>query len=233
MSQKEISLPEPGPTIRKNLLNRSEADTYEDAREEWDLEDYQPYGKQTNCDLCHQENLKRNYVLKNINNGNTMVVGSRCIERFLILAGTKDQEGTLQRLRLKEKEIGKEIRVRELYREVLLVVPIREMLIEFRKCLVEILDIRGLRHLMESRSEEDTRRIIQQVILIEDPPEDEVRRIDDILHRFQLIRNLAVSTRKPKKEKQIKEGQTWQKRGKVTGTTLSSSEAYRPDRRLK
>lgn len=233
MSQEEKKLPKPGPLIRKNLLDRSEADTYEEAREEWDLEDYQPFGKQTNCDLCHQENLKRNYILKNIHNGTIMVVGSRCIERFLILAGTKDQEGTIQRLRLKEKEIAKEIRVRELYREVLLTVPIRELLIEFRKELLEILDIRGLQHLMDSKSEEDTRKIIQQVILIEDPPEKEVRRIDDILHRFQLIRSLSIPMKKPKKEKQIKEGQTWQKRGKVTGTTLSSSEVYRPDHRLK
>lgn len=224
----------PGPLTVKVLVENSLGDTYEDARLEWDLDSYQPEGGQNTCDLCNNPHLKKNWVIRNVNTGKTLVVGSTCIKRFIILKGTADEADTARRLDMKEKEYEREMDVRILYKSVVQGKhPFVNELRRFRKNLMQILEDRGLLHLRNDR--EGIIKLIQTVFMIDEPSEDEIERLYNIFNRFNHVVNISIhdkETAKLMKQETFEEGSTWQRksRNRVTGTSLSSSEAYRPDK---
>lgn len=233
MAKNEFYQDKPRPLTIKILVQNSLADNYEEARQEWDLDSYHPFGSQNTCDLCGNAHLKKNWIIRNVNTGKTLVVGSTCIKRFIILSGTTGQADTIRRLELKEKEYERDMELRVLYKGIQAPRPVDKDAYQFRKKLMEVLENRGLLHYRNSR--DGVKHIIQTVFQIENPSEEEIGRIDDILNRFQIVLNLCVrDTKKAAKNKTIREGETWQRksRNRVTGTSLSNSEAYRPDKNV-
>lgn len=85
--------PEPPKRVVENLLAASFARDFEAARREWEYNGKIIYegepGFSRECGLCGPKELMRmNFVVRNVVNGNTLQVGSVCVKRFLVLAGT-------------------------------------------------------------------------------------------------------------------------------------------------
>lgn len=223
----ENQIPQPGPLMRVRLLERSKAEFYEEARFEWDLDNFIREGDSgfsPVCDLCNNPHLKQNWIIRNIHTNMTMNVGSTCIKRFLILHGTKTQAETEKRIQLKEAEIHDELTLRGLYNLVVKAKkPYSRDFTKFRKKLMHLLEIRGWLHYRTSK--EGAKTLIEVLFKIEHPPEHEIERLYLLMKEPRLI---PLTREKVKRERSIKEGETWRKRSKVTGTTLSYSEDYKP-----
>jgi hypothetical protein len=85
--------PNPPKVVVKNLLAASTAKDFESARCEWEYKGEIIYEGEANftheCELCGPKELMRtNFIIHNTVNGNKLRVGSVCVKRFLILAGT-------------------------------------------------------------------------------------------------------------------------------------------------
>ena len=70
---------------RENLLTKSvESQNFKQALSEFKyigVEDNQTTDK--NCELCDHPNIRYEYLVENQINQNTLIVGSRCIEKFI------------------------------------------------------------------------------------------------------------------------------------------------------
>lgn len=79
---------EPPKSVIKKLLAASKAKNFDEAKREWEfrgeiIEETSP--EFSNCQLCGQANLETNCIIHNINNGNSLKVGSICVRRFIII----------------------------------------------------------------------------------------------------------------------------------------------------
>lgn len=84
---------EPPRHVIKNLLSASEAEDFESARREWEYRGEIIFEGETafyrECDLCGpKERMQSNYLIHNLKTGKVLRVGSVCVKRFLVLAGT-------------------------------------------------------------------------------------------------------------------------------------------------
>ena len=74
-------------TYTENLINQviseSDSSTWEDAVQEWEIEDCDEDKEcKSNC-ICGKEELRYLYTIRNQNNGNELFpIGSRCIKKF-------------------------------------------------------------------------------------------------------------------------------------------------------
>lgn len=89
--------PHPPKHVVKNLLASSVAKSFEEARREWhysgDMVEEGERGFSRECDLCGpKEQMRHNFVIRNVRTGKTLQVGSVCVKRFLVLAGTSSPE---------------------------------------------------------------------------------------------------------------------------------------------
>src|SRR5690625_260874 len=70
---------------KKNLIEKSEEkNDFLQAVKEFvyiDLIDNQE--AQSSCELCNQPNIRYEYLVRNKNNGNELLVGSECIKKFV------------------------------------------------------------------------------------------------------------------------------------------------------
>ena len=226
---KEIKT-EPGPLIKSTLISNSLFNDFDEAKAEWELVGNIPsesYDFVENCELCNRRNYIENWVVFNPNTKKTLKVGSECIKRFIILNGARTQEDSNTFFELKERELKKEYTLRELYKAVVVeVLPLARKVNRFRGLLIQLLDDRGQRHL--TNDEKGILYIIKETLKVKNPSDKEVKNLYSIIHEPEKVL-VQRETRKFREWKRIKEGQTWNKQGKVTYTTLSQSEAYKPD----
>lgn len=95
-SRSEAEVPQRDfPLIRQRLLEKSESNTYEEARTEWEFTKTVYEGEPDftdQCELCNAVGLRTNYLIVNKYTHNTFLVGSHCITRFIRLGGALTQE---------------------------------------------------------------------------------------------------------------------------------------------
>jgi len=70
----------------QEIIDRSEADTWEDAKKEWFLEyiEMAGEGEDYSC-LCTHPHIKELCYIANENNGNEALVGNCCVKKFMEL----------------------------------------------------------------------------------------------------------------------------------------------------
>jgi hypothetical protein len=227
-NQKELRT-KPGPLVIKNLLKGSHSNEFENAKSEWDL--VEPISNDSadfveNCELCNHRNYKGNWLIQNRLTGSHLKVGSDCIKRFVILNGTSSQDDSRVFFENKEKEIEKELKVKTEYNSIIVnLLPTRSEANSFVKALLSLLESRGKRKSIESK--EGVKEIITDICSVPHPSEKEI----DSLYTLLNTPDKFVFQKDTRKYKEFKllEGETWAKKGKVTGTTLSNSKAYKPD----
>ena len=221
----ELTTP-PGPLVTKTLLLNSQSKVFEDAKQEWELvthisNDTEDFVE--NCELCNHKNYKENWLIQNQYTHALLKVGSDCIRRFIQLAGTSSQADSNTFFDNKQKEIGTEIELKVLYKEVIVLpLPTARKANRFKKLLLDLLEKRGQLQLVdriEGRSE-----ILRTLLKVSQPSLKE-------LNNFQALLNNPVTLpviRETKKFKEfkIKEGSTFKKRSKVTNVSLAYSKAY-------
>ncbi|ULJ64396.1 hypothetical protein [Wielerella bovis] len=73
---------------RANLLPLSETNNFEDALKEWIYTGYSNDLEIANehCELCEHSHIRYQFEIENKYNGNTLLVGSECINKFGILS---------------------------------------------------------------------------------------------------------------------------------------------------
>lgn len=83
------------PLIRKNIMENSSSEEFEEARREWEftaiLQEDEPEFVD-HCEICNSANLEANYKIMNQVSRKSFLVGSSCIKRFIILGGAQSQE---------------------------------------------------------------------------------------------------------------------------------------------
>lgn len=223
--------------VVKNIIKFSQSNNFNDAREEWEL--LGPIGSDSrefvdHCDICNAMLYKENWIIKNTITKKIIKVGSDCIRRFIILSGTGGQAETIQYMDNIEKEwsIIKELRLS--YKSIIKGnEPKARDLNRFHRKLTQLLRNRGQYPLSSDFSiDRDLPPILKSVFGFEElPPLTEQWKVYQILHDPSKVKT-KKETRKFR-DKKYKEGQTFQRKGKVTATTLSSSGAYRPDEKYK
>jgi hypothetical protein len=220
----------PGPLIVKTLTENSLSDDFEEARKEWTYDSY--IDKESDeyadhCELCNTFLHTGNYVIENGNTKKKMKLGSDCIKRFVLINGVETQADAAKFIDNIDKERGKEFEVIALYKDVISdPVPLARLLNKFIKLMREIIDAKGYEHY--TKTESGIKWILRNVLKHAMFDNKEVDRLYKIFNDPGSIQT-QKETRRYKQIKKIKEGQMWQKRGKVTATTLSDSGVYHPD----
>lgn len=80
------------PMIKRRIVENSKGSIYEEAKYEWDYtgliqeEEVEKFTDQ--CELCNQRPLRVNFQITNESTKKSLLVGSTCIRRFLVLQGT-------------------------------------------------------------------------------------------------------------------------------------------------
>lgn len=222
----------PSPLIRKNLIENSIATEFEEARREWEYGGRIPNdseGYVENCELCNSHLYVENHLIENSNTKTKLRIGSDCIKRFIILNGMETQADSVAFFEIKEKEYKKEIELRVLYKEVIEgLAPLARHANRFRTLLLDLLEKKGQTSMLKTREEQ--KKVISQLFKIEhrNSSHKEYIQFDNLMNDPSTF----VVTRENKRYKAVtyKEGDTFRKRGKVTGSTLSSSSAYRVEK---
>lgn len=220
--QHQVS-PTPGPLVISNLLQRSIGNSFEKAKTEWQLVEHIPNTSNEfvgNCELCNHVNHKENWLIENINTKKKLKVGSDCIKRFITFSGMKSQLDSNIYFEIKQKEIKKEQEIALMYKEIILnPLPLARRCNKFRKLILDLLNEKG-----STTSHEDIRDFITKILKKSLLKHQEVHKLWTLLNEpseFTMQRET-----KKYKEFVLKEGETWNKKGKVTSITLSKSNIY-------
>lgn len=220
----------PGPLVIETLLEKSYSDDFEVAKTEWDLAEPIPNESDEfveNCELCNHRNYKGNWLIQNRLTGSRLKVGSNCIKRFVILNGTSSLEDSRVFFENKEKEIEKELKIKTAYKSIIVnVLPTKREANSFVKTLLYLLEARGQQQKINTM--EGIKDIIKDFCGVIDPKDKEIHQLYTLLNQPKNF--LFQKETKKYKNFKLREGQTWAKKGKVTGTTLSYSSAYKPDK---
>lgn len=104
------------PRARKRLVELSAADRWEEACREWEFDDL--IIEETDerftgeCDLCHEQNLVRQFEIRNTRTGLRLLVGSNCVKRFVVLYGAETLEDSWTMFRQRVRRLGEKERAR-------------------------------------------------------------------------------------------------------------------------
>lgn len=83
------------PLIKAKLVAHSTSDDYKKAKHEWQfigIVEEDDVARFTNrCELCNQAGLRLNFEIYNSDTNKSLLVGSTCIGRFIILKGTSNE----------------------------------------------------------------------------------------------------------------------------------------------
>jgi len=217
----------PGPLVIKTLLENSQSDIFEDAKQEWELithisnesEDFVE-----NCELCNHKNYKENWLIQNKHTLSLMKIGSDCIRRFIQFAGTSSQLDSNTFFDNKQKEMQVELELLVLYKEVIVAtLPTARMANRFKKQLLALLEKRGQFHLLERVDGRE--ELLGTIFKISNPSDKEVNNFQSLMKNPSTLPVLREN--KKYKQHKYKEGTTLNnKRSKVTNITLANSKSY-------
>lgn len=173
-----------GPFVKGNLLKRSMSASFDEARQEWffvRLMEGMEAGFSKHCELCGQCLYNENFIIENEYTQEQMKVGSTCIKRFLLLAGTSNQEDSNQYFKNKIDELKHMAKLKGLYLEVVKSKePLPRYVNQFQRYLSNLLHNKGDFYLVEGL---DNIKIIHQKYFGNTHPTDqEVMRIFYALH---------------------------------------------------
>lgn len=215
----------PGPLIIKTLIENSLSNDFEEAKKEWELigpitRDSEEFV--SNCELCNSHLQKENWIIFNPNSLATLKIGSECIRRFILLAGTSSHEDSITFFEIRSKEFKTEMDLIELYPEAVKdPLPTRRNINTFRKKLLALLESKGQAY----TSDQDIEFILTSLLRKTKASGKEKFRLFEILNQPEKITYQPEN--KKWREYKLKEGDTWKKKNKVTGGTLVSSKIYR------
>lgn len=216
----------PRPLVIKNLLKDSKSDNFEDAKTEWELVEgitSADHNFMENCELCNSRVYKENWIIQNSNTMAFLRIGCECVKRFIQFAGTSTQADSNTFFENKRKELHLESELQLLYKEVIqLPLPPSNQANKFKKKLLEFLELRGKKHLIDTH--DGRKEIIEDILKISSVKPQDNTKIWDLMNG-----SLPVEHSKKKlKSERFKEGTTLNKKNrKVTSITLSSSESYK------
>lgn len=213
----------PGPLVTKNLISNSLSNVFEEAKTEWEY--LEPLERDStnfveNCELCNSRLQVENHIIKNINTNKLLRIGSECIKRFVQFSGTTSQESSNTFFATMQLERKLEIEIRSLFTQVVIVpLPTFREANKFRRKLDELLESKGIKNLLVTS--EGRLKVLQEVIKIENPSLKIQMKFSDFING-----NIALQKETKKYRQQIKEGESWGKRKRVTNFTLASSKIY-------
>ena len=225
-SQQELTTI-PGPLVVNNLVTSSLSDSFDEAKQEWELITHIPGDSAEfveNCELCNHRNYKENWLIHNPNTKTLLKVGSDCIKRFIQFAGTSSQADSNTFFENKQKEMEKELELKVFYREVIAApLPTVRVANRFKKLTNELLEKRGQVHLLETSG--GRLEIMQRLYQQPKPTENEQRNFRWLMSDPSIL----PVQKETKKFRQIqyKEGSTFKKRSRYVRTTLVNSTIYR------
>jgi len=129
------------PLIRENVLKNSRSIDWEEARSEWQFEQVIEEGDarfDDHCELCNHAGLETNYLVTNQFTHKSLLVGSRCIKRFIKFCGTltQDESNDVFERQVKNFEASK---VLQALLPNILTIPTGNELYRFRRASEKIL----------------------------------------------------------------------------------------------
>lgn len=141
-------LSEPSQFVTSSVLQRSHSQVFEEARQEWVLnnvidstsEEFSGY-----CEMCNTPDLSANFVLYNPLTDKYLRVGTTCIIRFGVVKGSVDVEsGTLivNNFITERKKLDE---LRGLLSAVMIFRPNAKDIHDFHNALKKVLDIKGIK----------------------------------------------------------------------------------------
>ncbi|KJR99580.1 MAG: hypothetical protein VR68_08685 [Peptococcaceae bacterium BRH_c4a] len=131
------------PMIKQVLVQNSKSNEYEKAKFEWEYtgliqeEEVEKFSDQ--CELCNQRPLRLNFQITNEETHKSLLVGSTCIRRFLILKGTSSSVESWDYFINKSYNFVSKIELSSLLPRVLEDVPETRYVVAFRDQAAEIL----------------------------------------------------------------------------------------------
>jgi hypothetical protein len=218
----------PGPLVKKTLLMRSQSEDFDQAKQEWEFiahisKDSDEFVE--NCELCNHKNYRENWLIQNQYTQIPLKVGSDCIRRFIQFAGTASQADSNTFFDNKQKEMGSEIELLILYKEVIAApLPTARKANRFKKTLQELLESRGQLFLLETN--DGRKEVLKNLFKVRKPSHQEINNFQSLLNSPMTLPVMKET----KRYKQViyKEGSTLNsKRSKVTNNTLSNSESFK------
>lgn len=212
------------------LLKHSVGLTYEEARREWMFEgtvitaDHEGFLEHCPCGAKLEV---ANYLLTHRSNGNTIILGSRCIKRFVLLNGTETQEDSRK---VFERIIQAKKRDADLvatWPKLLAPRVSATALHAFRNRALDFLGTLASGHISPERWQE-----FLILLQLTDIDRHELTRLRDILFRPERVpkEDKVIHLENRSEEEIRKDIGVWRKisRAPVT-STLSDSEIYHPE----
>ncbi|WP_088185854.1 hypothetical protein [Desulfosporosinus sp. FKA] len=211
------------PLIRENVLKNSRSIDFEEARSEWQFEQVIEEGDarfDDHCELCNHAGLETNYLVTNQFTQKSLLVGSRCIKRFIKFSGTLTQEESNDVFDRQVKQFEASKYLQKLLPNIL-TTPTGNEVYKFRRASETILIT--LKNIEISKVSWE--KYLKLLFGTSHPDKELIERI-----RLVLFKPSAVHVKKIDKSSGTKQGQwanvTKTKKTRVT-STLSRSEAYR------
>lgn len=235
------ALRNPKANVIPSIIQHSNSDNYEDARREWALHgiiDSQSPEFTDHCEICNSQLHKRNFLLKNDDGKKEIKVGSVCIKRFLILSGLNSQEETIQAVNNLEREWDDIWKLQCMYSGVIGVFedggkPFKRDVYHFHRKLVSVLTDRGQYPLPEGCKPRAVVPLFKSIFHIDKPPSERaINMLFQVLTDTKKIATRQESiTYRNMTEREARQFSS--RRSKATGSTLSNSNAYKPDVKFK
>ncbi|MET3505528.1 hypothetical protein [Halalkalibacter oceani] len=222
---------DPRPLVISNILQHSLSNDFEEAKTEWDLEGSVPSDSadfSEHCELCGARNYRGNWAIVNRNTNAILKVGTECIKRFVVLNGTETLEDSQVFFSNAEKELSLILKIRNDFPEIVKGIPTKRETTYYIKALKTLLELRGQLSLLDSR--EGIEEVIKAYCIKTEEKEKEldIKFVDKMYNLLHDPKKFVFQKEtKRYREYKLKEGDTWKKRGRVTGTTLSSSESFK------
>lgn len=223
----KTELGKPRRIVEENLLARSRATDFEEARLlEWSvvtLIDHTSQDFSSRCELCHTTGLKYNFIVQNEVTGYTLRVGTTCILRFGV--GTKDMAVESRAAYLQNIADEKYLKniIQTHVKDVMVLYPERSLLRRFYESLKKYMDLRGI----QQPSDEQLGELMfgshwknQNVFYL--------NRMKALFYTPGIIE--TVQKKKVQYQANPKEGEIWYKKRRRVQTSLASSEVYQTER---
>lgn len=210
-----------------NLLKISKSENFDDAKNEFIIEsiiDELDDSFSGCCQLCHTNNLKYNFVLRNVETNETIQVGTTCIIKFGVGKGIFDVDSGVKVLQnlADEQFLINEIQTK--VGDVMVLRPDAKELMTFHKNLKKLLEIRGIKNPTSDQLSE---------IFFGKPKEEikDIFKLDRMIRVWDKPGYIETVKHKPAKtQSNPKEGTTWHKKRRHVLHHGGTSEIYQVDK---
>jgi len=212
------------------LLANSKGTSFEEVRREWTFDggyiaaDDERFLEHCPCGAKLEV---ANYLLKNPGTGRTIILGSRCIQRFVLLNGAETQEDSRSIFERQVKAIKRNADLVKLWPDMLRPRVQSQSLYRFRSLAQDFLGTLDPAHMAPDRWES-----FLALLSLTEADRDEKKRLRDVLFKpADVPKEDKVIQLETRSEEEIRRDiGVWRKAGRARVTTsLSDSEIYHPE----